>query len=567
MRRALKKTGTKDSPGRSVRAQAAAWRRASDSTGRKWEGCCSRRGAECSRDTDSTWRKHGTYGSGTGAAWRRTSHSPWAVWLVRISTAILAGGWVCLPALAAQPEQFRFWKQISHSPIPEENIFALPLDSDVYSAAGEGWPDLRLFDSRQRETPYVLEKAFTTVTDYDRTWTSARVSSVRELEKNRLEIVLSLPPEIKSADGLKIHTPLRDFERHVQVFGSEDGLKWTPLVQDGFLYDYSRYMDVRGLEVQLPANKYRFLKLLIDEITDAKESPWTEMTRKTRQGEELEKIERFQLQRRPLRIDQVELWCWVPRQEKRLQKTEYRNLPFQVQEDSKQKSTLVEIQTRREPLERFTLKTTSRNFHRQIAVQIPAPRPPRPVGKPDPLSAMIDPANHQEEAAVEWRTLANGGIRVIHFRQFHDEHLNIEFPEHRSARYRLVISNQDSPPIEITGVDAAGPVYQVIFLGQPQESYRLYYGSEAVSQPQYDIADVLTRIRSGHPPAQAKLEANAASQEPTAEPQPMTLLALLNHPLFLIGAIGVVVIILAWGLVLASRRIEHLPQDRPPEQL
>ncbi|HPP52042.1 MAG TPA: DUF3999 family protein [Thermoguttaceae bacterium] len=472
-----------------------------------------------------------------------------------------------VPAWAAQPEQFRFWKQVSPSPLPEENIFALPLDSDVYAAVKGGFPDLRLFDSRQRETPYLLEKAFTTVTEYDRTWASARVNSVRELENHRLEIVLSLPPGIKSADGLKIETPLRDFERQVQVLGGDDGQQWTQLLKDGLLYDYSRFMDVRGLEIQLPPNKYRFLKLAIDEITDTKESPWTEITRKTRPGVEQEKIERFELVRRPLRIDQVQLWCWVPRTEKRLLRAQYPSLPFQVREDPKQKCTIVEVQTRREPLERFVLKTPSRNFYRDVSVQIPVPRPARPVRRIDPLSAALESAPAPAEPSIEWRTIASGRIHVLHFRQFHDEHLMIDIPEDRSPQYRLLIYNQDSPPIEITGVEAAGPVYQVVFLGQKNESYRLYYGADSVGQPQYDIAHVLTTLRSGNEPVPAKLEAKATSQTlqpPPAEPQPLGLLALLNHPLFLLTAIVLVVIILACGLVLAARRIEHLPHDQPP---
>ncbi|MCS7305490.1 MAG: hypothetical protein NZ602_10345 [Thermoguttaceae bacterium] len=473
------------------------------------------------------------------------------------------------PAWAAEPGQFRFWKQILPSPLPEENIFAVPLDNDVYAEVQDGFPDIRLFDSRQRETPYLLEKAFTTVTEYDRTWTSARVETARELENNRLEIVLSLPPSINSADGIQIQTPLRDFERQVQVFGSDNGQQWTLLVKDGLLYDYSRYIDVRGLELRLPPNKHRFFKLLIEEITDTKDSPWTEITRKIRQEKEWEKIERFQLVRRPLRIDLVQVWSWVPRTEKRLLKTHYHSLPFQVQEDSKNKCTIIQVQTRRQPLERFVLKTASRNFYREISVQIPVPWPSRPVRRPDPLSAALEPAPPPAEPSIEWRTIATGRIHLLRFRHFHEENLQIDFSEQRSPQYRLLIHNQDSPPIEITGVDAAGPVYQVVFLGQPQESYQLYYGANSVGHPQYDIAHVLTSLRSGAEPVQAKLQAQANTQTPQmppAQPRPLSLLAILNHPLFFLTAIVVVVIILAWGLIFASRRIQQLPQDKPPSE-
>ena len=44
-------------------------------------------------------------------------------------------------------------------------------------------------------------------------------------------------------------TPLKNFERHVRVFGSQDSEDWSPLVDDAFVFDYSEIIDVHNDEI------------------------------------------------------------------------------------------------------------------------------------------------------------------------------------------------------------------------------------------------------------------------------------------------------------------------------
>ena len=63
---------------------------------------------------------------------------------------------------------------------------------------------------------------------------------------------------------------LTNYERRVRVFGSEDGMDWTPLVADGLVFDYSRYMDISNREIRLPKNNCRQFKISIAGIADAR---------------------------------------------------------------------------------------------------------------------------------------------------------------------------------------------------------------------------------------------------------------------------------------------------------
>lgn len=444
-----------------------------------------------------------------------------------------------LNAWAVEPTAFRFFKGLSLPLATEEDLFAVPLDSDVYFATRTDFPDIRIFDQENVEVPFLIEKASETVTDRTRQWDQAEVRSLHQLENNRLEIVLARPRSLPSADGFKLEIPLQNFERHVQVFGSRDANSWTLLVKNGLIYDYSRFMDVRNMEIPLPSNEYPFWKLVIDPIIETSESPWMEMTRKIREGKEEEQIRRGEYLRIPLRIDRVQVWRWVPRVDQRAKLVQHSVQNVQVSEDSKTKCTYVEFSTRREPLTRLTLQTPSRNFSREVNVQIPI--------------------EHGEQ--TDWENIAGGTIYRLRFRDFQRENLTICCPEHRSPSWRFVIQNKDNPPIEVAGVTAMGPRYQLVFLAQKGKEYQVYYGAERVESPQYDTAHVLVPLRAGHQPREGQLHPQQCSQEPELPPY-----NLLEHPWVLISAIGLMILVLGWALFHASFRIHELPQDNPPPQ-
>ena len=178
-----------------------------------------------------------------------------------------------------------------------------------------------------------------------------------------------------AADGLSIFTPLTNYERRVDVYGSDDGVDWTPLVSDRLVFDYSRYMDVSNREVALPKNAYRQLKVSIAGIADAKESPFLDLTRKFRGDSETERTEKTVLERRPFRMNRIELWHDAPEKLSETEKSvDYKVANWRAEEDAKAKTTIVQVSTRREPVSELTLVTSSRNFSRSAVLEIPVKR-------------------------------------------------------------------------------------------------------------------------------------------------------------------------------------------------
>ena len=410
-----------------------------------------------------------------------------------------------------------------------EQIVGLRLDSDVYTAAADTLADLRLVAGAGREVPYALEKVTEFSTRTVRAPVGVTLQSLKETGSNALEVVWAPdrpagqpPPAVR---GFTVETPLRDFERRLAVYGLE-GDTWRELASDALLYDYTRYMDVRRVEVELPDNRATRFRLAIEEITDTAQSPFTAITRRTGPGGEPGgQRESFTLERRPFRIDRIR--AWQLREEEVVERdvvTDYGPMPFEVEERPEMKRTIVTVATRREPLTEIRVETSSRNFSRLASLE----------------AARVDGVR------TEWRLVANATLSAIAFGSFREEHLAFNFPPQRHARYRVVIRNGDNAPVAVTGVRGRGLTQRLVFLYDGKEPLRLVYGAPETAQPEYDTASVLAAIRKGVRIVEARLGPPAA----VSARRGLSWKRLLNSPVFF-GA-AVVAAVLALGAMLYS---------------
>ena len=69
----------------------------------------------------------------------------------------------------------------------------------------------------------------------------------------------------------------------------------------------------------------------------------------------------------------------------------------------------------------------------------------------------------------------------------------------------IVIDNRDSPPLDVTGVEAEGNVYELVFLASPDARHQLLYGAPRVEPARYDTAAIQTLLQEGFAPQRAEL--------------------------------------------------------------
>jgi len=438
-----------------------------------------------------------------------------------------------LPVSGTSPDisRCRYAKPIEGGVSVQEQILAAVLDVEVYSGTEPGFEDVRLAGDDGVEMPYLIDVMTETRTrTIDRTCTGI-VDTLTEKGDNRIEVVAHLPEKVHSPTSLSFVTPLRDFQHAIRVFGAGKTGEWQLLVPEGLIFDYSRFMDVKNLSVPLPANSCVRFRIEIGNVTDEQESQLRSLTRHAAApGADVETVT---VQRRPFRIERIVFGYSVDREEvKGNVKRDY--APAKIAVDEEGGNTVVSVVTHREPLTGFVLDTSSSNFRRIVRVEVPERR----------------------DGVERWRLVGEGTVTRISFRGYNKESLQVTFQEQRSERYRVVIVNNDNPPLQVDGLVGRGNCYRLTFLASPSTEYNLYYGWPRAPEPSYDVAALVALLRQG----QERVEVFLGDQIENTSYRAQISNVLGSRVLF--GAAVVLMVgALGWGLFKAGKRIEELPEE------
>jgi hypothetical protein len=446
------------------------------------------------------------------------------IWLFLISSADAA---------------MQYSKPIELAGLGGEELVAVPLDGEVVATVRDGFPDVRIVDGSNEEVAYILRKAQAKKSrKVKQTWEAEKLA-LEPGEDGSLQITFEvdlekhpLPPQ-----GIRLVTRLVNFEHRVRVETSADKETWEPLLEDALIFDYSQYMDVRNVGLDVDAKPQaagkRYYRVTVENVTQEQQSQLQELTRHLRGGEETSRTEKVVVNRQPLRIDRIELWHDAMQQDVvGDREVDYPLAIDRVEQDPDARQTHVYLKSGREPLIQLTLVTPERNFQRAAQVEVP----------------------HTTPAATTWSTVGSGTLSRIDFRTLRKESLRVEIPEQRETAYRLVLANRDSKPLAIEGVTGQGNVYEVVFLARPDASYQLAYGSELAESPNYDTAALVAALAEGFDPLAGKLGAAVESSLP---PDVVPWWSqILNSGPAMTALIGVLVVILGFGLYRATRQLE-----------
>lgn len=468
---------------------------------------------------------------------RRTGAQTHAALRLALVLALAAG------SALADERGFEYSKEVKAPTLKQQELLAIELDSEVFGATQDKLADVRLLDAEGKPVPYLLRKRQTTRPRTTRTIWAVQHVSARPLESGGLEIVFQIDEETAKRhphpNGLSLISPLKNFEQRVRVYTSDDdGRQWEPAGDEAVVFDYSRYMDVRSDSVPFPETERRHFKIVVDDVTAEQQSELVALTRRLRGAEETERSEQVVVDRRPFRIDRIDLWRDVQNdQATGDEKTSYPVERHHVDRDAKNKQTVVEIDVRRQPLTSLSLETPERNFSRHAVIE----------------------AEKVQGVKKSWEKIAEGTLSRIEFKGLKREQLAISFPESRRPQYRLVIDDRDSPPLEVSGIKAEGNVYEIVYLAGPGRNDRLVYGSADAEPASYDTAALAELLGEKFRPAPAELGAQAAWKG--QGPAEFKWSKLANNPLVLGGVIALLVAALGWGLYRAMRRMDNLPAE------
>ncbi|MFM8934075.1 MAG: DUF3999 family protein [Gemmataceae bacterium] len=310
-------------------------------------------------------------------------------------------------------------------------------------------------------------------------------------------------------------------------------------------------MDISSRNISLPKNSFQEFKITISDITDELESPFKSLSKTFRESKEEKRVEQTIIERRPFRIDQIKTWHESPVQEAKT--VSHPLSQFETVEDLTKKRTIITVRANREPIKGLTLEIPNLNFSRQVTIEAPAMKQSlAKAGKKVRGDASLDETG-------EWQSIATGTIENITHGDQMWQSQRISFPERREEAFRIIIHNEDNPLLTVSGVKAEGNLQRAVFLSQPGKTYRVFYGSATLEQPNYEAGKVLANLRKTNTPVTVELGDQQVNADFREGPEKRT--GILNNWVFLGGAIIAMVTVLAWSLFSASKRLEALPKD------
>lgn len=443
---------------------------------------------------------------------------------------MLLGFWVFFNVCAAEAQLPRSRDVVIPNP-DQQSLVAIPLDQAVYKASADDFNDLRLTDQDGLERPYLLQKVASQKRVTRRQPSNGKTVTLQTSGDEGIIITVELDNDAAHADGLTVVTPQKDFEYRIDVEGSNDGQHWQSLVADALIYDYSRFMQIGNRDIPLTHNTFKYFKILIAQAIQTRASELMELTRTLRGTVELQRNEKTDVLQQPLNIERIQLWH---NQTDTVADSEqvftYRPAGFKLSQDTEHKATWVDISAEKQPLTGLHLDVEEPVFSRRGEVLI----------------------QKQQGLETVWRTITTGTLSALRFQDLNYDHATLDFTEQRAQRYRVIIYNQDNPPLTLKDVSASGPGYELLFIHQPGSSYQLRYGFSPSVKPTYDVVPVLELLRKGYGKSTAAL-----GEETEAKPteSPWRIADLLNSEWFLGLVISLMVLVLGWSLYKVGKRV------------
>ena len=443
--------------------------------------------------------------------------------------------------LSAEENWFQYRRPIVAHELQEDELLAVPLDTDIFAATRSDLLDLRLYADNGDPVAFLRRKVRdTSANDVTTTWT-AKDPAVKLTGDGGLEVEVVLDEKDPRPNGIRLITPLKNFEQRVRVFSAADKADWQIAGEETVVFDYSRFMDVRNDRIEFPASPHRRFRVVVDNITAQQESELLELTRRLKGDTEAERLENVTVKRRPFRIDRIEFFRKSTKQQAgKLQAHNYQVANFEVSQDDENRQTVVSVKMQDQPLTALAVQTPGRNFSRHAVVECEVAQSP----------------------TDKWTELTATTLSRIDFKNIQQEQLKLSFHETRNTRYRIRIDNGDNPPLEINGIEAEGPLYELVFLASPGRKYHLAYGAKTVEAASLDTAAVQQLLGKGFEPVSVEL--GKPESNPDASASPLNWSRILFHPVLLGTVVLLLVLALGWSLYHASRRLEGMDEQQTP---
>jgi len=362
--------------------------------------------------------------------------------------AILLGVIACsaLPAARALADfSMADWHYVKSMALPadlrEEELVGVAPDPEVFTGSAPGLVDLRVVAGDGVEVPYKMEVSRG---ELQRTVVPTTLKEKGYVPGRYTTFVADLGVAGPGGEGLlhnevEILTTSLNFNRTALVKSSDDGNTWMEIAERK-VHDFTveeRGFSARDTRIGYTPTSARYLRIRVAdegqgsiEVVGARVSSVKET---------------------------------LPRE------VRWPSSVLSTTRDASSRTTLVELDLGFEgvPSHRLSITVPDVNFHREVS------------------------AEHSRNR-VAWSVLGGrGAVYAFDTPRFVGDSLDLTFPETTSRYLRLVIYDEDNPPLDVQEVEVWGLQRRLLFSADPALSYQLYYGNPNAERPTYDIERVL----------------------------------------------------------------------------
>jgi hypothetical protein len=403
----------------------------------------------------------------------------------------------------------RDWPYVKAINLPAEvqpdGLVELTPDHEVFAGAAKGLADLRIIADGNGETPYKLEIS---KPEHERNSLPVSIRDKGYITGSYNIFTADLGQAGILHNEIEIKTSATNFRRTAIVETSHDEATWMKIAEQT-VYAFTvkeRAFTTRDTRVRYTDSTARYLRV---KILDNGEGPL-----------EITGAAVFFAKETPAR------------------EVTWSSAILDISRDVDQRTTkvVVDLGTPGLPSYRLAIDIPDVNFYREVT-----------------LEASSDRNN--------WTTLMKrADIYAFDTPKFVGKSLTITYPETTSRYLRLVIHDEDSPPLTVKEVNVWGLWRRLIFAADPNQSYQLYYGNEKAKQPSYDIERVFPYLVTDVLP-EATLGPQAANPDFVAKKPPVS----ERFPWLFPTVVALAAIVVALLLFAVFRQVRKaLPPPKEP---
>jgi hypothetical protein len=328
------------------------------------------------------------------------------------------------------------YRYCAHIEVTAPGYVFFNIPPGIYDKANPDLSDLRISSGSAVEIPYVI-------------WSNSRTSERKKIDTQILNtsyipqsytsFTLDLGDTGIRTNSITITTTSTDFVRRIAIEGSPDNRKFAILKENDYIFDLTSDHNIKNLTISYPTTDYRYVKVT---LWDDGEEPLVEVGGDIYLAQDI--------------------------------KGESEVIPstIKITDAKTPKSTtevIVDLSEKNVPTSTIAFLVSDMNFKRDVTL----------------LSANVDEPQ-------EYREIVATTIYSIKTSRFSRSNTTIDYPETQARYLKIVIENENNPPLTISGATVSGVPRKMTFSADLNAKYTLYFGNPRIESPSYDIAQVFS---------------------------------------------------------------------------